>query len=248
MPRLDTKTALITGGGNGIGRAASLLFAEEGAAVAVADFNVEAANGTVDLIKQVGGTATALACDVSDEASVAKMVAGTLGAFGSLDVLFNCAGGGSTKDGPVTDLDLDEFWRTIRVDLFGTLLCCRHAIPAMVRTGGGSIINIASLRAVIGTEGADAYTASKGGVLALTRAMAMQWAEHKVRVNVLAPGVVLTERVAAFIKEDNPIYQKSLLGPCEPHDVAELALYLASDASRRVTGAVMRLDGGASVY
>ena len=119
--------------------------------------------------------------------------------------LVNSAGGGSTKDGPVTELDLDEFWRIVRVDLFGTLLCCRSVIPEMLKTGGGSIINISSLRAVIGTHGADAYTASKGGVLAMSRAMAMQWAKHKIRINVMAPGVVLTERVAAFIKEDNPI-------------------------------------------
>lgn len=248
MARLEGKTAIITGGANGIGRATTELFVKEAANVVIADFNPDAAAQTADEIVSAGGSALAAQCDVSDEASVSKMVAATVERFGKVDVLFNCAGGGSTKDGPVTDLDIDEFWRTIRVDLFGTLLCCRLVIREMVRAGGGSIINISSLRAVIGTHGADAYTASKGGVLSLSRAMAMQWAEQGIRVNVLAPGVVLTERVSAFIREDNPIYQKSLLGPSDPHDVANLALYLASDESRKMTGAVLRLDGGASAY
>lgn len=248
MARLGGKTAIITGGANGIGRATAELFATEGADVVIADFNADAAAQAAEEIVGAGGSAFGAQCDVSDEASVSQMLAAAVERFAKVDVLFNCAGGGSTKDGPVTDLDVDEFWRTIRVDLFGTLLCCRLVIPEMVRAGGGSIINISSLRAVIGTHGADAYTASKGGVLSLSRAMAMQWAEKGIRVNVLAPGVVLTERVSAFIRDDNPIYQKSLLGPSDPQDVANLALYLASDESRKMTGAVLRLDGGASAY
>lgn len=248
MARLEGKTALITGGGNGIGKAAAIRFAEEGAQIIVADFNLEAAKDVAQEIGRTGIEAIAVSGDVGDEASVKGVVDAGVAAFGKIDVLMNSAGGGSTKDGAVTDLELDEFWRTIRVDLFGTLLCCRMVIPEMVKSGGGSIINISSLRAVIGTQGADAYTASKGGVLAMTRAIAMQWAESGIRANVMAPGVVLTERVSAFIKKDNPIYRKSLLGPSDPIDVANLALYLASDESRKVTGSVMRLDGGASVY
>ena len=248
MGRLTGKTALVTGGGNGIGKASIVKFAGEGAKVAIADYNRDAADALAAEIAAKGGEAIAVCGDVSDEESVDQMVTAVLEAYGRIDVLLNSAGGGSVKDGPVTELELDEFWRTIRVDLFGTLLACRRVIPEMVRAGGGSIVNISSLRAVIGTHGADAYTASKGGVLAMSRAMAMQWAEHGIRVNVMAPGVVLTERVAAFIKPDNPIYRKSLLGPSEPEDVANLALYLASDEARKITGAVMRLDGGASIY
>ena len=248
MARLSGKTALVTGGGNGIGRASALRFAEEGANVVIADFNRDFADKVVAEVNALGANAIAVSGDVSSEQDVDAMVSAGIDAFGKIDVLMNSAGGGSTKDGPVTELELDEFWRTIRVDLFGTLLTCRRVIPEMVKSGGGSIINISSLRAVIGTHGADAYTASKGGVLAMTRAMAMQWAKHNIRANVMAPGVVLTERVAAFIKEDNPIYQKSLLGPSDPQDVANMALYLASDESRKVTGVVMRLDGGASIY
>ncbi|MEM9476969.1 MAG: SDR family NAD(P)-dependent oxidoreductase [Pseudomonadota bacterium] len=248
MGRLSGKTALVTGGASGIGRESVRRFAEEGANVAIADFNHRAAETLAEEIVASGGSAIGVACDVSDEGSVDGAVARAVSEYGAVDALLNSAGGGSTQDGAVTDLSLDEFWRTIRVDLFGTLLCCRRVIPEMVKTGGGAIINISSLRAVIGTDGADAYTASKGGVLAMSRAMAMQWADKNIRVNVMAPGVVLTERVAAFIKPDNPIYRKSLLGPSEPTDVASLALYLASDEARKVTGTVFRLDGGASCY
>ena len=248
MDRLSGKIALVTGAGNGIGKATALALSREGASVILADCQLGFASDVAAEIERAGGKALAVQVDVSDEAAVDAAVRSGLARFGQIDVLVNSAGGGSTKDGPVTELDLDEFWRTIRVDLFGTLLTCRRVIPEMVTSGGGSIINISSLRAVIGTHGADAYTASKGGVLTMSRAMSMQWARHNVRVNVLAPGVVLTERVAAFIKPEDPIYQKSLLGPSEPEDVAFLALFLASDEARKITGTVMRVDGGASIY
>ena len=248
MARLNGKTALVTGGANGIGKEVSKAFAVEGANVIVADRLADLAEAIASEITSRGGTAVAVGGDVSDEGQVDSIVRAGLTRFGRIDVLFNSAGGGSARDGPVTELELDEFWRTINVDLFGTLLMCRRVIPEMVASGGGSIINLSSLRAMIGTSGADAYTAAKGGVLAMSRAMAMQWADKGVRVNILAPGVVLTERVAALITPDNPIYRKSLLGPSEPADIANIALYLASDESRRVTGAVMRVDGGASIH
>ena len=205
-------------------------------------------NGPPPDIRRLGGNAKPALCDVGDESQVRDTVAAVMSETDRIDVLFNCAGGGSGRDGPVTELDLQEFWRTVRVDLFGTLLFCRRVIPEMARSGGGSIINMTSLRAVIGTYGADAYTASKGGVLALTRAMAMQWADKNIRVNAIAAGVVLSERVKRLISEEDAIFQKSLLGPSEPKDVAALAAYLASDEARRVTGAVHRLDGGSSAY
>ena len=181
MARLNGKTALVTGGANGIGKEVSKAFAVEGANVIVADRLADLAEVVASEITSRGGTAVAVGGDVSDEGQVDSIVRAGLTRFGRIDVLFNSAGGGSARDGPVTELELDEFWRTISVDLFGTLLMCRRVIPEMVASGGGSIINLSSLRAMIGTSGADAYTAAKGGVLAMSRAMAMQWADKGVR-------------------------------------------------------------------
>ena len=248
MGLMDGKVAIVTGAGAGIGRASALRMAGEGARVVASDWQTHLAEETVAAIEAAGGEAMVASADVTDEAAWKALAEAVVARFGGIDVLFNNAGGGSGRDGPVTELDLDEFWRTIRVDLFGTLLGCRTIIPHMVTRGGGSIVNISSLRAVMGTRGADAYTASKGGVLSMSRAMALEWAPHKIRVNVMAPGVVLTPRVAALIAPDSPLYRKSLLGPADPEDVANLVLYLASDQSKAVTGAVMRLDGGASSH
>lgn len=248
MGRLHGKTALVTGGGNGIGRACAFAFAREGANLVLVDVRRDAVEAVAEAVDETGAVAIAVAGDVADPDAVDAAVAAGLDRFDGIDVLLNSAGGGSARDGPVTELDLDEFWRTIRVDLFGTVLMCRRVIPEMIRTGGGSIINMSSLRAVIGTRGADAYTAAKGGVLSMSRAMATQWAEKGIRVNALAPGMTLTERVAEFIAPDDPICRKSLLGLSHPGDVAELALFLASDESCRITGATMRIDGGASAH
>lgn len=245
---LNGKTIILTGGASGIGFASALAFARNGAVVAIADKKGDAAKSAAKRINSEDGCSIAVECDVSDEISVAAMVREALDISGKIDVLFNCAGGGSGNDGSVTDLDLEEFWRVVRTDLFGTLLCCRKVIPHMVVQGGGSIINMSSYRAIEGTAGADAYTAAKGGVLSLTRAMALQWARYGIRINALAPGVVLTNRVAALIKPEDPIYRKMLLGPCEPDDVAALAQFLASEASAKITGAILPLDSGASAY
>ena len=246
MGRLAGKSALITGGGQGIGRAAARLFAAEGARVAVVDVAREAGEATASGIREAGGEAIFIEADVADAARVDAAIGQAEHTFGGLNVLYNNAGGATPRDGKVTEIDLDEFWRTIGVDLFGTFVACRFAIPIMVRHGGGSIINTTSIRALIGTAGADAYTSAKGGVLTLTKALALQWAEHNIRVNAIAPGVVVTDRVRGLLREDDPIIKKSLLGTSEPEDIARLALYLASDESRRVTGAILPMDSGAS--
>jgi len=246
MGRLDGKIALITGAGCGIGRAAAQLFAAEGAKVALAEIALADGEATVEAIRSAGGDARLIETDVARPESVEAAVKATLDAFGGLHVLYNNAGGATARDGKVTDMALNEFWRTIGVDLFGTFLGCRFALPVMAAAGGGSIINTTSIRALIGTAGADAYTAAKGGVLTLTKALALQWASAGIRINAIAPGVVLSERVRALLKEDDPIFRKSLLGASEPADVAQLALYLASDESRRVTGAILPVDSGAS--
>jgi len=246
MARLDGKIALITGAGRGIGRAAALLFAAEGAKVAAAEVVPEDGRATVEAIERAGGKALLVETDVAEPEQVERAVRETVRAFGGLHVLYNNAGGATSRDGKATEMALDEFWRTIGVDLFGTFLGCRFAIPVMVEGGGGSIINTTSIRAMIGTAGSDAYTAAKGGVLTLTKALALQWAPHGIRVNAIAPGVVLSERVRKLLRDDDPLKRKSILGVSEPEDVAPMALYLASDESRRVTGAILPMDSGAS--
>jgi NAD(P)-dependent dehydrogenase (short-subunit alcohol dehydrogenase family) len=246
MARLAGKSALITGGAQGIGRAAARLLATEGARVAVVDLAREAGEATVAAIREAGGEALFIETDVASPESMEAAIGQAERAFGGLHVLYNNAGGATPRDGKVTEMELDEFWRTIGVDLFGTFLGCRFALPIMARQGGGSIINTTSVRALIGTAGADAYTSAKGGVLALTRALALQWAPQGIRVNAIAPGVVVTDRVRGLLREDDPLIRQSILGTCEPEDIAGLALYLASDESRRVTGAILPLDSGIS--
>ena len=236
----------ITGAANGIGRAAARRFSAEGACVAICDMNVEGGEAVATELRDAGGDALFVEADVGAPADMEAAIGRAVETFGGLDVIYNNAGGSTSRDGKVTEMDLDEFWRTVTVDLFGTFLGCRFAIPHLVAAGGGSIINKTSVCALIGTPDCDGYTAAKGGVLALTRALALQWASANIRVNAIAPGVVLTDRVRALLTDDDPIKRKCILGVNEPEDIAALALYLASDESRRMTGAILPIDGGAS--
>ena len=246
MGRLTNKRVLITGSASGIGRAAARLFAAEGAQLTLCDRDHLQNTNLARKIDRTGGQVQAIPTDVGEPDDMQNAVNAAVATYGGLDVLYNNAGGATAKDGAVTEIELDEFWRTIRVDLFGTVLGCRFAIPHLVQAGGGSIINTTSIRAMIGTEGADAYSSAKGGVVTLTRALALQWAHAGIRVNAIAPGVILTDRVRAMLRDDDPVRVKTPLGPSEPDDVAPLALYLASDESRQMTGMILPLDGGAS--
>jgi NAD(P)-dependent dehydrogenase (short-subunit alcohol dehydrogenase family) len=213
----------------------------------VAELNAEAGEETAQL---AGDRAIAIRTDVTDEDSVRAAIRQTVGHFGALHVLHNNAGGSTPQDGPVTEAPLDEFWRVIRLDLFGTFLGCRIGIPEIIRSGGGSVINMASNLAVMGVAGRACYTAAKGGIAALTRAMAVDFAAQGVRVNAIAPSATMTDRVRKLMAGNAAIEQLGkahLLGLIEPEDIAQMALFLASDEARMVTGQVYPVDSGVTI-
>ncbi|MFC0220029.1 SDR family NAD(P)-dependent oxidoreductase [Pseudochelatococcus lubricantis] len=250
MARLAGKIALITGAGAGIGREAAILFAAEGASVVVAELDGTAGGETVRLIEAAGGRACFVAMDVTEPESVESGVRQAVETFGALDILYNNAGGSTMHDGPVTEVPLDEFWRAIRLDLLGTWLVCRYGIPELIKAGGGSVINASSVVALIGWGGKDAYTAAKGGVTALTRSMAVEYAPYKVRVNAVAPCVTRTPRVMEQLAANattQKFAEQHLLGLAEPRDVAQAALFLASDEAARTTGHIIRVDSGLTI-
>jgi NAD(P)-dependent dehydrogenase (short-subunit alcohol dehydrogenase family) len=247
MSRLDGKVAFITGAGAGIGRATAVLFAREGARVVVADIDALAGEETAHL---AGAGAIAVRTDVTDETSLGEAIRTTVQTFGRLDVLHNNAGGSTPQDDTVIDAPLEEFWRVIRLDLFGTFLGCRLGIPALIRSGGGSVINMTSNLALMGISGRDCYTAAKGGVAALTRSLAVEFAPHQVRVNAIAPSATMTERVRKLMAGNaavDRLARSHLLGLIQPEDIASAALYLASDESRRMTGHILRVDSGVTI-
>ena len=215
--------------------------------MAVADISPAGGEETVRLVREAGGEAVYVETDVTDPLSVERAIKSVADRWGKLDILYNNAGGSTAQDGRVTEVSIEEWWRAIRLDLFGTFLCCKFGIPQLIRAGGGAVINTTSVVALCGVVGRDAYTAAKGGVLALTRSMAVEYGKHHVRVNVLAPGATLTERVRKFLTNDprtQATDDKHLLGLGEPEDVARTALFLASDDARRITGAVFPVDSG----
>jgi meso-butanediol dehydrogenase / (S,S)-butanediol dehydrogenase / diacetyl reductase len=244
--KLENKVALVTGGGSGIGRASAELFAREGARVVVADYDATEGQAAVEAIRQSGGEAIFLEVDVSDSVQVRRMIAATVQTYGGIDILFN--GAGVLSFGTVLDTDEACWNRVLAVNLTGTFLCSKYALPHIIQRGGGAIVNVSS---TTGAHDANAntaaYVASKGGVTLLTRCMAIDHANENVRVNALVPGptdtpmlrkVMPPERIEAFAST----YPMRRLG--RPEELARAALFLVSDDASFVTGSTMYVDGG----
>ncbi len=249
--RLQDKAAIVTGGASGIGRAICELFAQEGAKVVVADIDVEGGQETVRLIDSSGGEAVFVKTDVSREGDVEAMVQAAVEAYGTVNVLVNDAA--AFVFGQVQDVTDTDWQRVMGVNVIGASYCVKHVQPLMKAAGGGTIVNIASISSFIAQPAFVPYNASKGALLQLTRCLAMDLAPHKIRVNCVCPGSVLTpatERHRQFVKADRDEFLAEAAGSnflkrnADPREIAFGALFLASDESSFVTGTPLVMDGG----
>jgi len=244
--RLDGKVALITGGGSGMGKTASELFADEGAKVVLTDVNDEAGEATAGAI---GDAAHYVHADVSKDADAQAMVAATLERFGRLDVLYNNAGIMPLDDASITDMDGTIWDAVLGVNVKGVAFGCKYGIPAMLTTGGGSIINVASFVAWLGAATSQtAYTASKGAVLAMTREIAVEYGRQGIRANSLCPGPIATPMLEELMSDPDRRARRLVHIPMgrlgQAEELAKAALFLASDESSFMTGSAMVVDGG----
>lgn len=246
--RLADKVALITGAGSGIGRAAALLFAREGAAVVVSDVTVQAGEETAAAIRAAGGQASFIEANVAEAAAVEALIARTVKIHGRLDCAFNNAGiEGLTA---LTADCTEENWdRTLATNLKGVWLCLRAELKQMLEQGGGAIVNTASVAGLVGFVGLPAYVASKHGIVGLTKTAALEYAQHGIRVNAICPGVIQTAMIDRLAQRSpqamagfNAMEPVGRLG--RPEEIAEAALWLCSDAASFVTGAALAVDGG----
>jgi NAD(P)-dependent dehydrogenase (short-subunit alcohol dehydrogenase family) len=251
--RLEGKVTIITGGGSGMGRAAAELFAREGARVVVADYSEASGEATAAQVREAGGEATFVRADVSREDDARGMVQHAVATFGRVDVLYNNAGIMPEADHSVVDTDVDTWDAVMAVNVRGVFLGCKYAIPAMLEHGSGSVINIASFVAILGCSvPQDAYTASKGAVLALTRSLAVQFAGRGVRTNAISPGPIETPLLLDWLVKDEAAKQLRLnRNPTgrfgKPEEIVNVGIYLASDESKWTNGANFVIDGGITV-
>ena len=251
MSMLANKAGIVTGAGQGIGRAIAQSYAAEGARVVVADFNEEMGRETVNLIEDAGGTALFVLADVSKEDSVKTMVEKTLQAFGRLDIACNNAAV-SRGSGPIHQFERSVFDSTLEMCLTNTWLCMKHQITAMLESGGGSIVNISSNSSLRGQPHNTAYAAAKGGVNILTKSSAAEYGGQGIRINAVSPGVIRTPQLDIYFEEQPKIAERMKksaamlrLGECE--EVAEAVTFLSSDRASYITGQLLSVDGGGAV-
>jgi NAD(P)-dependent dehydrogenase (short-subunit alcohol dehydrogenase family) len=246
------KVAFVTGGASGIGRAAALAFAGEGASVAIADVSEQGNEETARLVEGLGGRSLAVRCDVTNSAEVKAALAKTVEVFGRLDFAFNNAGIEPRNPAPTADYDEEEWSRIVDVNLRGVFLCMKHEIPLILKQGGGAIVNTSSGAGIIGIKGSPAYTAAKHGVIGLTRAAALDYAAQNLRINAVCPGYIETPMMDRFtggtaegrakVVAEEPAGRMG-----KPEEIAAAVLWLCSDAAAFVIGHAMVIDGGQTV-
>ena len=262
MAKLQDKVAFLTGAGAGIAKATAKAYVAEGARVAIIELNRAAGEAAERDIRALGGDAIFVETDVTKDDSMKFAMDATIAHFGRLDVIFNCAGGSLQEDVPVHEMDLAVWHHTINLNLLHPFLSCRHGIPHMIKSGGGAIINVTSHLGLMGSM-KPAYAATKGGIISFTKTLAAQYVAHNIRANAIAPGSIRTERqIKRYENKDFMLAEKP--GPAarlrqvthqlypysagEPEDIASIAVFLASNDSRMLTGTTIAADGGRSSY
>jgi dihydroanticapsin dehydrogenase len=251
--RLKNRVAIVTGSGRGIGQETAYLFAEESAGVVVADINPETGENTVDHIRRKGGEATFIRCDISNEEDVRRMCSEAVKTFGGIDILVNNAAIFVIKG---LDATVDEWQRSLTVNVIGTALCSKHAVEVMKKRGGGSIVNLSSISALIAQPQFMTYSSTKAAILQMTRNMAMDLAPHNIRANCVCPGCIMTpicyddiERegitMEEFLRNEGAKHLLNRVG--QPREVAYAILFLASSEASFITGTALNVDGGYTV-
>jgi len=262
MGRLEGKVAFLTGAGAGIAKATAKAYVKEGAKVAIIELNREVGTAAEREIRGAGGEALFVETDVTSDDSMRRAVEAMVAKFGRLDIIFNCAGGSLEEDVPVHQMSLDVWHRTVAVNLLHPFLSCRYGIPHLIKAGGGAIINVTSHLGLMGSV-KPAYAATKGGIISFTRTLAAQYVQYNIRANAIAPGSIRTERqIKRYENKEYMLAEKP--GPAalarmaaqklypyskgEPGDIAAIAVFLASEESRMLTGTTIAADGGRSSY